>query len=150
MTGRQKLESGNRAHLTCLAQQLTTVLLLSLSSVKGPHTLTLLLTHSIRFLSLIPFSIGLLKTVCNCHSGRHTLGHTPLFYQHSLIGKTYMWQHFCKIILCCFLHVFNTFRVKYPVSVALKACPQMIVNMLLHWLFYVSQQFRKEMYDEGC
>jgi len=87
MTCRQKLELGNRAHLTCLAQQLTTVLLLSLSSVKGPHMLTLLLTHSIRFLSLIPFSIGLLKTVSNCHSGTRTLGHTPLFYQQQSLWK---------------------------------------------------------------
>lgn len=110
MTGRQKLEPGNRAHLTCLAQQLTTVLLLSLSSVRGPHTLTLLLTHSIRFHSLISFSIGLLKTVCNCHSGTSTLGHRPLFYQHSLTGKTYLWRHFCKIILCCFLHFFQHFQ----------------------------------------
>lgn len=79
MTGRQKLEPGNRAYLTCLAQQLTTVLLLSLSSVKGPHKLHML-THSIRFLSLFLFSTGLLKAVGNCHSETHTLGQRFFFF----------------------------------------------------------------------
>lgn len=65
------------------------------------HTLTLLLTHSISFLSVIPLSNELLKTVCNCHSGTCTLGHTPVYYQPRLIGKkTCLWRNH---IHACFM-----------------------------------------------
>jgi len=114
--------------------------------------LTLLLTHSIRFLSLIPFSIGLLKTVSNCHSGTRTLGHTPLFYQQQSLWKnlpvvTYLQSIVLAVLPSCmfyclgcfaFLHVFNTFKVKY---LNIKACSQMIVNnMLLYWLCITAVQ----------